>query len=126
MLQWVKKHQTVLITALVCLGFVIYCYGCEPKVSSLTQPNRFIGRLELQLELDELISRAQLKMADLEQQEQLRTIILQNALVLVQGQPFNPLGIISAVAAVYGISQGGSNITKLVKSKKRKGKVNNG
>ncbi|GAH62920.1 unnamed protein product, partial [marine sediment metagenome] len=46
--------------------------------------------------------------------------------ILVQGQPFNPLGLITGVAAIYGLTQGSSNITKVVKNKVKKRKVNNG
>jgi len=101
-------------------------YGCEVKTHSLTGSNKLVNRQELQLELDQIIGLAELRMADLDQQEKFRAIILQNALILVQGQPFNPLGLLSAVAAIYGVAQGSSNITKVVKNKRNKRKVNNG
>ena len=126
MLAWIKKHKTVLITVLVCVGLLFYCYSCESKVCSLTDRTRMINRQELQLELDQFIGMAQLRMIDLDRQDKLRAVILQNALVLVQGQPFNPVGIISAIAAIYGITQGSCNITKVVKTVRNKRKANNG
>ncbi len=123
---WIKKYSTLLISALICIVFFFYCYGCESKVNSLTDRTRQINRQELQLELDQFINMAQLRMADLDKQDELRAIVLQNALILVQGQPFNPVGIITAIAAVYGITQGGSNITKVVAKAKQKRKANNG
>lgn len=126
MWQWIKKHAITLIGILVCASFLFYCYSCEPKVHSLTDRTRFVNRQELQLELDQFIGMAQLRMADLDKQEQLRAIILQNALILVQGQPFNPVGIITAIAAIYGVTQGSKNVTKVVKEVKHKRKVNNG
>ncbi|GAI67850.1 unnamed protein product, partial [marine sediment metagenome] len=66
------------------------------------------------------------RMADLDRQEQLRAVILQNALILVQGQPFNPLGLITGVAALYGITQAGQNTVKVAKNIKAKRKANNG
>lgn len=125
MLQWIKQHAGTLIMVLTCVGFFIYCYGCEPKVASLTDRNHFINRQELQLELDQFITMAQIRMVDLDKQEQLRAIILQNALILVQGQPLNPVGLITAFAALYGIKQGGCNITKVIKTAKAKRKGNN-
>jgi len=101
-------------------------YGCEAKTKSLVEPDRLVNRQELQLELDQIIGLAQLRMTDLDQQEQFRAIIMQNALVLVQGQPFNPLGLITAIAAIYGVTQGGSNITKVVNNVRNKRKANNG
>lgn len=126
MILWLKKHSSIIITILVTAGLAIYLYGCEPKVASLTERGRLINRQELQLELDQFIGLAQLRMLDLDKQEQLRSVILQNALILVQGQPFNPVGLITAIAAIYGATQGGRNITKVVKTKVTKRKVNNG
>ena len=126
MLQWIKKHKSILITVLVCIGFLLYCYGCEPRVRSITDNTKTVNRQELQLELDTFISMAKIRMADLEKQEALRTMVLQNALILAQGQPVNPIGIISAFAAIYGIAQGSTNITKVVKNKVKNRKANNG
>ncbi|GAI93376.1 unnamed protein product, partial [marine sediment metagenome] len=126
MLKWIKKHCSLLIAVLVSVGFVVYMYGCEPKTLSLSTPAKQVNRQELQLELDTFISMAQLRMADLDQQEQLRSIILQNALILVQGQPYNPVGLITAIAAIYGVTQGSHNITKVVKDKRVKRKADNG
>ena len=126
MVDWLKKHLSLIIVAIVGCGFMLYSEGCEPKVKSLIAPAQQVNRQELQLELDQIIGMAQLRMADLDKQEQFRAIILENALILVQGQPLNPIGIITAMAAVYGATQGGRNITKVVKEKREKRKVNNG
>lgn len=123
---WIKEHLTLLLTILITAGMLFYLYACDVKTTSLTTPNKLVNRQELQLELDQIIGLAQLRMADLDKQEEFRAIILQNALVLVQGQPFNPFGLISAVAAIYGVSQAGRNVTKTVKTVRNKRKVNNG
>ena len=123
---WFKNNWYVISTALVTIIFAVYMYGCEVKTRSLIQADKKVNRLELQLELDQLIGLAQLRMIDLDKQEQLRAVILENALILVQGQPFNPLGIMTAIAAIYGVTQGGRNVTKIVKNVHNKRKVNNG
>ena len=125
MWEWIKKHAALLVTILVSVGLLFYLVGCEPKTISLKQGNKLINRQELQLELDQIMGTAQLRMADLDRQDQLRAIILQNALILVQGQPYNPVGLITAAAAVYGLTQGGKNISKTVVAKRKKGKTNN-
>jgi len=126
MFTWIKEHKTILITILATVGIIFYLYACESKVKSLDGTNHLIDRQELQLQLNHFIDTAQLRFASLDRQDKIRAIILQNALVLIQGQPFNPIGIITAAAAVYGVSQGGQNITKVVKEKRKKRKVNNG
>lgn len=126
MLQWIKNNSIILTTVLVTVGVLIYIYGCEPKVRSLIDTNRQVNRQELQLELDRLIGLAQLRMVSLDRQDKLRAIILRNALVLVQGQPFDAVGFITGVAAIYGIITGGCNIKKVVKVQIAKRKGNSG
>jgi len=125
-LSWLKNYKSIIVTTLVTVAMIIYCYGCEAKVESLQSQSKLVNRQELQLELDTIITMAQLRMVDLDKQEQFKAIVLQNALILVEGQPFNPLGILTAVAAIYGTMQGGRNITKVVKHKVKKIKVDNG
>jgi len=125
MYEWIKKHLPLLTTISVTIGVLFFVYACEPKVQSLVYDTKRVNRQELQLELDQMIGLAQLRMVDLDRQEQLRAVILQNALILVQGQPFNPVGLITGIAALYGITTGASNVTKVVKTAKAKRKVNN-
>lgn len=126
MWDWIKNHLPFLTTLLVTIGVLIFVVACEPKVQSLYRKDIQVNRQELQLELDQMLGLAQLRMADLEKQEQLRAVILQNALILVQGQPFNPVGLITGIAALYGITTGASNVGKSVKKKYTITKVNNG
>ncbi|MBA7652687.1 hypothetical protein ES703_60526 [subsurface metagenome] len=87
---------------------------------------RRINRQELQLELDQFMALVQIRMVDLDKQDELRAVILQNALILVQGQPFNPLGLLTAAASIYGITQAGRNAAAGVKKVREKRKANNG
>jgi len=126
MWNWITKHKPVLVTVLVTVCFALYCYGCESKTESLNSTKKQVTRQELQIELESIINLSQIRFADLDRQDELKTMILQNALVIVQGQPFNPLGILTGIATLYGVSQAGSNITKTVKKVAKKRKVNNG
>jgi len=125
MWEWIKNHFSIMLTVLITVGVSIFICACEPKVPSLNNTKRLISRTELQFELDSIISLAQMRMADLNRQEALRNLILQNSLVLIQGQPFNPVGIITGIAALYGITQAGTNVTKVVKERRKKAKENN-
>lgn len=118
MLEWIKQHAPSLITGLLTIALIIFITGCPPKVMSIDGSNHLVTRAELQGQLDQILSLAQLRMLDLDKQEQLRAIFFQNALVLVQGQPFNPIGLLTAIAGIYGVSQAGNQVVKKIKSKK--------
>jgi len=125
-LSWLKKHWISIAVILFAVFMLVYGYGCEPKTKSLMHDGTLINRQELQLELDQLITMSQIRMADLDKQEELRAIILNNALILVQGQPWSPVGLLTGIAALYGCTQGGRNISQTVKNGIKKRKVNNG
>lgn len=120
MWEYLKNKSTVILIAIVTISFMIFAYSCEPKVTSLFDKQHTVTRQGLQLELDQLIGFAQIKMADLDKQEAIRGIILQNALILVQGQPFNPVGIITAIASLYGIEQATKKSIGVVKNARAK------
>lgn len=126
MLVWLKKNWSIVVGVLVTISFLFYAYSCEPKVASLFDATRKVNRQEFQLELDQLMGLAQIRMLDFERYDQFRAIVLQNAILLIQGQPLNPVGIITAIAGIYGFTQAGSKVTKVVKEKRIKRKENNG
>ena len=126
MLQWLKNHSTIIITILVVVSVSLFLYSCESKVSSLLQNGKRVNRQELQLELNQLIGLAEIRMLSLDRQDELRAFVVNNALILLQGQPFNPLGLITGIAGIYGIAQAGSNISRVVKTHSKKRKANNG
>jgi len=126
MLALLKEKWFIIVIVFVGLFLGVYMYGCEPKVASIINDGRYVNRRELQFELDKVINLAQLRMLDLDKQEQFRAIVLENALVLVQGQPLNPVGILTALAGLYGAGQLTNSGVKVVKTACKKRKANNG
>ncbi len=126
MMIWIKDHKPFVITAIVSICVMAYLYGCESEVRSMYDNGRRINRQELQLELDQFMGRVQIAMLSLDKQDRLRAIILDNALILVQGQPLNPLGLLTGIGAIYGAVQGSRNVKETIKKVVNKRKVNNG
>ncbi len=126
MLKWLKKHLPIIVSVLVTIGFFTFALSCESTVESLNGGEKQVNRQELQIELEGFINTTRFKMADLERQDQFKTLLLQNALVIVQGQPFNPMGMLTGFAAIYGIAQAGNSGGKIVNNIRKKRKVNNG
>ena len=124
--EWIKKHYLSLVTVAIIGVLLAYGYGCEPKVPSLLDETVMVNRQELKLELDRILAIAEIKMSELERQEQLRALIFQNALILAQGQPLNPVGIITAIAALYGVTQGSKNAGNAIRKHREKRKANSG
>lgn len=110
--NWPKLISIVVLTALLFWG-----YSCQSEVKSLIKPNEKVTRPELQVELDTIIATAEFRMADLDRQDQFRDIIFKNAMLMVETGTINPIGIITLLTSLYGISRGGSDIVKRVRKK---------
>ncbi len=121
-----KNYVSTGITILVLAGMLLYVYGCPSKTKSLLDNNHQVTRPELQIELENITAIAKIRMMDLNQQDELKSLLVQNALVIFSGQPINPFGLLTGVAAVYGIATGGYQIGGKVKNKIKHGKVKNG
>ena len=126
MWNWIKKNRTVLITGIVTVVLCIWLYACESQVKSLTEPDTLVNRSELQLELDTFMAKAEMRMADLDRQDAFRDLIIQNSMSLVTGTPFDPLGLITAVLGIYGVTHAASKVVRAAQKSQAKRKVNNG
>lgn len=100
-LNWPKSIALLIMTGLLFWGF-----NCQPKVTSLIDPQKKITRPELQIELDSIIATAEFRLASLDDQQQFRDIIFKNAMVMVEAGTLNPIGIITMLAGLYGITRG--------------------
>lgn len=126
MFDWIKKNHKAIITAIVCVVVCFWLYACESQVKSLDGSNRLINRAELQLELDTFIYSAQLRMLSLDKQDALRNIVVENALLVMQGQPFNPVGLLTSILGIYGAVHATSKVTRYAKKVQIVKKVTNG
>ncbi len=112
-----KQKWPMYLIMILANIFLIGLASCPPTTPSLFEDGKKITRPELQLELDTIIAKAELRLADLDKQQRFRDIILKNALVMVETGTFNPLGLATALFAFYGI---GAATTACVKRLKKK------
>lgn len=120
MYKWIKEHKRTIIMYAVTIGVLIFLYACESKVRSLDGSKRLVTRPELQAELNAYLDKFDIRFASLDRQDKIRALILNNALIVVQGQPFNPAGLITAILSVYGITQAAKNTKGAIDNVKRK------
>jgi len=123
---WIKHNIRLIITVLVTLAVCVFLYSCESQVRSLDGSNRLVNRAGLQLELDRFMSMAQLRMLDLDKQDAFRSLIIENSLIIAQGQPFSLAGLITGIAGIYGATHAATKTTKFISKAVEKRKVNNG
>jgi len=123
MKDWLKKNWKAILIGVTTVLLMLFYVGCQARTKSLSDPKRLVSRGELQIELNNVLATAELRMADLDKQEAIRTLILQNALVLASGGTLNPVGIISAIAAVYGLATAGQKVVSTFSNGIKKNQV---
>ena len=97
-----KEPWPSIIAIAITAAILVWVVGCPPEVESLRSPGKFVNRSQLANELAEIMQTAEYKMAALDQQEQFRDLILQNALLVIEGGTLNPVGLITGALAIYG------------------------
>lgn len=110
--NWPKTIALIVLTALLFWG-----YGCPPQVKSLVHSGKMVTRPELQIELHSITETAEFRFADLDQQDAFRDIIFKNVLLSVETGTINPLGIITLLTSLYGVTRVTGDVVKKVKKK---------
>lgn len=105
-----ERYQVISI--LLAAGLLIYFYGCQPKVPSIINPNNEISRAELDIEVENFIARANFGYASLTQQEALRQMLFEQAMIAASTGAFNPVAMMTSVGAILGIGATVDNVRK--------------
>lgn len=115
-----ERYQTIAIV--ITIGLLVFFYGCPSSTPSLFAPERRVTRHELQAELDMLLIKAQQGFAHIEQQESIKNLIFEQALIAVQTGTINPIAVFTSIAAIIGI---GATVDNARKRKEIKSLKNN-
>lgn len=110
MLKFLKDKWPLLLAWNVAIGLIFYAYGCEPETQSMLDPGKKVSRMELESEIEFLLARSRIRVADLDRQQELRNLILQQTLIVAESGGVNPVGIITAILAIMGIGAGADDI----------------
>lgn len=114
-----KNHRGVITVAVVFI-VIIYLQACQSTTKSIIDPNMRVTRVGLQIELETIQSKYKEANADLDQQDAIKKMIVENAILIASGGAVNPVGILSGVAAIYGIASAGSSVVKKVRKSTNK------
>jgi len=110
--NWPKTIALTLLTTILFWG-----YGCPPQTKSLIVEGKKVTMPELQIELDSIISTAEYRVADLRKQQEFRDVVFNNALLMVETGTLNPVGVMTMLAGLYGLTRGVKDIKDKVKKK---------
>lgn len=119
-LNGIVENWPKAIALLALTGFLFWGWACPPRVESLNTPDRKVTRPELQIELDTIIATAEYRLAELDKQQAVRDLVFQNALQMAENGGINPMGVITLLAGIYGITRGVQDVKNRVAANNKK------
>jgi hypothetical protein len=112
-LEWTNENHWYIIAAIVICAILVWVYGCQSQVTSMIDHTKKVTRAGLQVESDYLLGQIKVKLEDLDQQDELKRLILDQASVFATTGTFNPLGLLNTLISVAAISFGLNRNQKL-------------
>lgn len=110
---WIRHNQGMFVAVIITTALLIWTYGCESQVASLTEPTRKVTRAELNIELNREVQRlegelstlqqqAAVKMTQLDRQDELKRKLFEFAALTAEAGTFNPAGLVTLVGSLLG------------------------
>ncbi len=109
------RHNIPFIAGiLVCVMLVVSAYGCVSTVKSISNPEVLVNRAELSLEVDalsaelelqleQLLVKAQAKNKELNKQDAMKASLFQIGISIAEGGTINPIGMAMTLSSILGI-----------------------
>lgn len=119
MKSYIKQHWPQLVLVGLVGALLLWAGGCPPRTPSPLDPSRHLTLAELNVELEHILARFQLAETDIHEQQRIRTLIMENALLIANAGTVNPLGILTAIAGAYGVASVGKDTVVAVKKRKK-------
>ena len=120
-----EKYQTLGIV-FSCL-FLFTMFSCESKTHSLKDPTRKVNQAELMAEFDFITAQMAIRINDIDKQNAFKQMISDNAVLIGSEGQINLAGIITTLAAIFGIGAVVDNVRKrkaIANGKETSGKTN--
>lgn len=100
-----NNHWYAIAIILVC-GLLFWIYGCQSEVYSLINPDQKVNRAGLQVEVNYILGRARVKLEDLDQQDEIKRLLLEQAAIFGTTGTFNPMGLLNTVITIVAVAFG--------------------
>lgn len=107
--KFLNENHHYIIAAAAIISCSLWTYGCHSQVNSILNPNQRISRAELQIEVDYFLAHAELKLLDLDRQDEIKQALLDLGSTFATTGTLNPTGLlntaISVAAIAFGLNQ---------------------
>jgi len=111
-LKFLNHERYESIAVIIACLLLIWFWGCESKVQSISNPNALVTRDELNAEVDFYLANAEIRYKNLDRQDEFKKTLLEAALLYGQTGTINPFGLITTLAGILGVGATIDNVRK--------------
>lgn len=111
-----ERYQVV--SFIVCFVLVFWGVSCQSTVPSIQNPGTQINRLELDLEVEQFVARANARYGDLQQKDELKKLLFDHIQMWTATGTFNPVGLLPAIFSILGVGALTDNVRKRIEIKR--------
>jgi hypothetical protein len=105
-LKWLNDQHWFIIASIILVGLFFWVFGCESQCKSLIDPAKQVTRGELKAEIEYLAGIADVRIADLDKQDQIKQELLNAVNIIGTGGTINPAGLVNLAASIGAIAWG--------------------
>lgn len=102
--RYIRHNQALVTGSVIALVIAVWAYGCQSSVVSILEAPDRVTRAELQVEVDTFLAKAELRFADLDQQDKIKTTFFNTAIEFAQGGRINPIAFALVIGNLLGLS----------------------
>lgn len=110
--KFVRHNQGMFIGGAIAIAVLVWTYGCQSQVTSIVYAPKLVNRRELQIEVDSFIAQAELKFADLNRQDEVKSTLFNVAIDFMQGGNVNPAAVAIVLGNILGLGAVIDNVRK--------------
>lgn len=109
---FIRHNQGMFVGGILATAVLIWTYGCQSQVTSIVNPTILVNRGELEAEVENYLTIAELKFADLDRQDLVKSTLFNTAIDFMQGGNINPAAVALVIGNILGLSAVIDNVRK--------------
>lgn len=109
---FIRHNPGIVIGVILAIATLVWSYGCQSKVVSITNTPILVTRAELELEVDHFLKTAEIRFIELDRQDEFKQTFFAMAIEFMQGGKINPIAVALTIGNLLGIGAIADNIKK--------------
>lgn len=109
---FIRHQQGMAVGIIIATAVLIWTYGCQSEVTSITNAPELVTRAELEIEVDYFLKTAEIRFAELDQQDEFKRTIFAIGISLLEGGTLNPAAIAIVIGNILGLGAVIDNVRK--------------